>query len=276
MQKQELFKEQGYLLLEQFFDKNKVNNILLEAKKVFYRQFVRLGLVSQPFETLSIKAFDEAMYAFFEKDLKSFSHVGKQVQHLISLHQLSLEQQVVELLKEVGLITPVISTRPVLFFNHRNLAKEKVYYLVDAHQDWRSMQGSLNSVVIWLPLMDITKEHGALQILPQSHKWGLRTNHIQNNFGMVKLSEKEEQSLIDVEVKQGDALVFSAFLVHKSGDNTSPTPRWSCHFRYNDLDEKTFINRGYPHPYVYYPQNDLITSDFPSSEQIEELFKTIS
>jgi phytanoyl-CoA hydroxylase len=181
-----------------------------------------------------------------------------------------MHTKIIGLLKEVGLVFPNISTRPVLYFNHPKLAKEKVFYKVDAHQDWRSMQGSLNSVVIWLPLIDINKDLGALEILPKSHLQGLLTNNIDHGFGMVNLSEEQKKDLITVEVKTGDILIFNSFLIHQSGENITSTPRWSCHFRYNDLNESTFIERGFPHAYVYKPVDVLLTPNFPSIAQIKK------
>lgn len=194
------------------------------------------------------------------------------MQHLISLHKLSLNQKIVDLLKNIGLSFPNISTRPVLYFNHPNLAKEKVFHTVDAHQDWRSMQGSLNSVVMWLPLVDIDVSLGALQILPKSHLHGLRTDYIENGFGMVNLTPEEEKQLLNIEVELGDALLFSSFLIHQSGSNTTNSPRWSVHFRYNDLNEQTFISRKFVHAYTYKPNDELLTQNFPEIYQIQKIF----
>jgi len=224
-------------------------------------------------EEISDSAFDKFLYQLFEEDLVCISNCGKQAQHLISLHALSLHKKLIELLHHIGLTSPVISTRPVLYFNHRKLSKQKIYYKVDAHQDWRSMQGSLNSVVIWLPLVDINKELGALEILPGSHLQGLRTDHIDNGFGMVVLSENEKSKLMSVEVQKGDVLLFSSFLIHQSGENITNSPRWSCHFRYNDLDESSFITRKYSHPYIYKPIEELITPNFPATDDIIRAFE---
>jgi ectoine hydroxylase-related dioxygenase (phytanoyl-CoA dioxygenase family) len=147
-----------------------------------------------------------------------------------------------------------------------------VFHTVDAHQDWRSMQGSLNSVVIWIPLVDIKKELGALEILPKSHLDGLRTDHVENGFGMVSLSEEEKERIISVEINAGDVLLFSSFLIHQSGNNITNKPRWSCHFRYNDLDESTFIQRKFAHPYIYKPIEELTTKDFPSKEDLSKIY----
>lgn len=267
------YRKNGFLLLRNFFDKKEVDNVLNDARNVFRRQFEeRNYLASTSNGKLNETAFNENMYRLFEEDIECLSNCGKQVQHLISLHSLSLKREIVDLLTSAGLTSPTISTRPVMFFNHPRLAKQKVFHTVDSHQDWRSMQGSLNSVVIWVPLVDIPKALGALEILPGSHLHGLRTDHIEKGFGMVKLSDQENKDLVSVEVNVGDALLFSSFLIHQSGQNVTDRPRWSCHFRYNDLDESTFIERKYAHPYIYKPSDELITPDFPTTDDINRTF----
>lgn len=268
------FKENGYFLLENFFPKEDIEMVLKDAKNVFLKQFIEKGYISKcTLEDLNEEEYNTYLYQLFKDDIECLSNCGKQIQHLISLHTLSLQSKTVELLRQIGIKTPIISTRPVLYFNHPKLAKKKVFYKVDAHQDWRSMQGSLNSVVIWIPLVEINKELGALEILSGSHLDGLRTKHIESGFGMVSLSEDEEKRLISVEVNAGDALLFSSFLIHQSGDNVTNKPRWSCHFRYNDLEDPSFIKRKFAHPYIYKPTSELITKNFPLKNDVLKIYQ---
>lgn len=269
----EFYKKEGYLHLPGFAPASEVQEILNQARQIFQLQFLekgytKVGLATDEQESV----FNENLYRLFAEDLTTLMNCGKQVQHLISLHRFSLHERITRLLAEIGLRFPVISTRPVMFFNHPRLAQKKVFYKVDAHQDWRSMQGSLNSVVIWFPLVDIDKDLGALEIVPGSHLSGLMTEKIEQGFGMVHVDEEMQNKMIQVEVKQGDALLFSSFLVHQSGENITEKPRWSCHFRYNDLEEETFVQRNYPHPYLYKPMEELLTPGFPSLAHLENLF----
>ena len=132
------------------------------------------------------------------------------------------------------------------------------------------MQGSLDSIVVWVPLVDVDASLGALEVVPGSHKLGLLTTEVVNSFG--KVDQFTDDQFISVKVTRGDVLFFSTFLVHRSGVNTTESIRWSCHFRYNNLAEKTFIERGYPHPYIYKPQDELITPNFPQTGSVAELF----
>ncbi len=263
------FKAQGFVLAPGFFQKEEVERVRNDAKNVFLTQLLRHGILksSNPSET----EFEAALCEYFKLDLQEFMNCGKQIQHLVSLHRLSLDNRIEQALREkLGLKSPNISTRPVLYFNSRMLAKEEVYWRVFPHQDWRSMQGSVDSIVVWVPLADVDVKLGALEVVPGSHKLGLLTTEVVSSFG--KVDRFEDCDFVSIEALQGDALFFSSFLVHRSGINITDSIRWSCHFRYNNLSEETFIERGYPHAYIYKPQEDLITPGFPSKELIGKFF----
>jgi len=265
------FKEQGFALARGFFQKEEVASVRNDAKSVFLTQLLRHGILSS--NNPSEREFETKLFAYFDQHLQEFINCGKQIQHLVSLHRLSLDTRIEQVLRqELGLQFPNVSTRPVLYFNSRFLAKDEVYWRVFPHQDWRSMQGSLDSIVVWVPLADVDIELGALEVVPGSHRLGLLTTKVENSFG--KVERFGDGDFVSVQAKQGDALFFSSFLVHRSGVNTTDSIRWSCHFRYNNLAERTFIERGYPHPYLYKPQEELITAEFPNLEQLAELFQS--
>ncbi len=265
------FKEQGFVLLRKFFERAEVEQIRRDAKQIFAKQMLRHGLVAST--ELTEQEFEEGMYKLFEVDLQTFANCGKHAQHLISLHRLSLDQRITDALHQLGHEFPCVSTRPVMYFNSVRLAKKEVYWKLETHQDWRSMQGSLDSIIVWIPLVDIDKSLGALEVIPGSHKWGLLDADIVDGYGNLRQSIDETQ-LTPVKIEAGDALFFSSFLVHRSGTNVTGSIRWSCHFRYNNLDEDTFIQRGYPHPYIYRPQEELITPNFPTAEQVKKVFES--
>ena len=264
------YKDNGYLLAKQFFRREEIERIRGEAKQVFIAQMRRLRIVRE--DDVPEADFERGMAELFDAELQTFTNCGKQAQHLISLHRLSLDERVVGAIVELGLEFPNVSTRPVLYFNSRRLAKKEIYWRLSLHQDWRSMQGSLDSIVVWVPLMDIDRSLGALEIIPGSHKLGLLRAAMVDGYGHIE-EAVTASDLVPVEVEVGDALFFSAFLLHQSGTSAGDSIRWSCHFRYNNLHEPTFIERGFPHPYIYKPQEDLITKDFPPRARVADLFR---
>jgi phytanoyl-CoA hydroxylase len=264
------FRETGSVLVPRLFDRDEVEHIRNDAKRVFSRQLLRHGLVGA--EEVGEREFELALFRLFELHVEDYINAGKQIQHLVSLHRLGLDERVMELLGQLGLEFPNVNTRPVLFFNSRHLAREEVYWRVFAHQDWRSMQGSLDAIVVWVPLTDIDVSLGALEVLPGSHRLGLLdASEVVNAFG--RAEGIDESGFVPVEVHQGDALFLSAFLVHRSGTNITQSIRWSCHFRFNNLAESTFVERGFPNSFSYQPSETLITPGFPTRDQVERVFR---
>ncbi len=263
------FRRQGCLLVRSIFRREEIETVLSEAKNVFLRQTDARGWRRS--EQPGSSELLDLMARLFEQDFETFSNCGKHAQHLISLHRLALDPRITDRLHALGIASPSICTRPVLYFNHIRLAKKDVYWKVFPHQDWRSMQGSLNSIVVWLPLVPIDRELGALEIIRSSHLAGLVSDSVEDGFGRVNISGDSDE-FESVECEPGDALFFSSFLIHQSGTNTKDEMRWSCHFRYNDLGESSFVDRGYPHPYVYRPLEPLLTPGFPSVDVVRQVF----
>ena len=265
------FLQQGFLLKKGFIGPERPQDLLDEVKQIFLTQMKQAGIETS-FDISDERRFTQAMAALFKADFEAFVNCGKQAQHTMNLHRLSLDSRIEDLIHSVGLKNPNICTRPVLFFNHPSLAKERVYHTVFPHQDWRSMQGSLDAVVVWCPLLDIDRSMGALKIVPGSHRRGLVSGPVEAGFGKVSEELFNKEDWIDIDVAQGDLLIFSAFLVHQSGENVTDRIRWSCHFRYNNLDEITFIERKFHHNYLYQPKNELRTANFPSEPEITRTF----
>jgi ectoine hydroxylase-related dioxygenase (phytanoyl-CoA dioxygenase family) len=80
---------------------------------------------------------------------------------------------------------------------------------------------------------------------------GLMTSSVVEGFGMV--DRFKDGDFISVEMGVGDVIFFSSYLVHRSGNNSTDSIRWSANFRYNDVDDVCFIARKFPHPYIYKP-----------------------
>lgn len=274
---QSQFWDDGFLIARGLFSRGEIQNVLEDCCKTFKTQMVHKGIMKDEYTEFS--DFENNMKTLYNQDFQTFLNCGKQNQHQISLHQLSLDNRILNNLKLFGLDTPIISTRPVMFTNSPDLAKKSVNHTVPEHQDWASMQGSINSVVVWIPLVDIDKDLGALKVIPGSHKNGLLSTRKEDSFGILDQNQIEEQfgksPFIDVPLEQGDALFFSSFLVHKSGENVSDKIRWSAHFRYNDICEESFVDRGYPHAYIYRPVDEILNPEFNTSNSLQEYMRNL-
>ena len=191
------------------------------------------------------------MVRLFNEDFETFQNCGKIVQSgLYELYHLAYSKKLKSLLQKIGLNNPLICTRPVLFFNHKLLAKKKEYYKTPRHQDYPSMLSSSDSVVVWIPLVDVDKKNGAVIFYPKSHKLGAVPLG-RGKSGFAECPKPKSIKPVQPKMSIGDIVIFSTFLIHESGDISNDTIRWSCHFRYTNMHDSDFISRGFPSPYIY-------------------------
>lgn len=240
-------KNDGIIVLKQFFPKSKIYELREAAKNVFKIQFKHFGYTNFDNED----GFKECLIKLFDEHFEIYQNTGKLIQSgLIELYKTAYDDKLIDTLKEFGLDNPLVCTRPVLFFNHPKLAKEIQYYKTPKHQDYPSMLSSSDSVVVWIPLVDVNTENGAVIFYPKTHKLGPLTKTLTNGFATVEIDEVKYKP-IQPNMEMGDIAIFSTLLVHESGDIVNDAIRWSCHFRYTNLNDVDFIERGFPSPYIY-------------------------
>tara|TARA_Y100000590_G_C15589776_1_gene965579 strand:- start:264 stop:1004 length:741 start_codon:yes stop_codon:yes gene_type:complete len=146
--------------------------------------------------------------------------------------------------KVASLKRPAFTSKPVVrVCMPNNLGTGRA----ERHIDYPSHRGSKNAVTVWFPLQDTNQKNGSLKIIPKSHKIKTWSGSIKKNTVMRKdLSNKDyEKNLININLKVGQVLIISQFLIHESGDNLSNDTRFSLDFRLNDLNDKLYAKRKY-------------------------------
>jgi len=246
------FQNEGFIVEENFLDQDNLIDLQQQMRLIFWTQVVANNLDK------TVDNFEEGIELLFIKNYTVFKNCGKHVQHLIDVWKLGVSKKIINYLMNVcRLQFPSICTRPVVMFNSKTLATNDIYHTVPFHQDAKSMQGSDNAIVVWFPLQHTTEDLGPLQIIPKSHKKGIIAKEINEfGFGFVDNSLYNVEDIKSLTCKLGDIVFFDSKLIHGSGNNTSSLIRWSCQYRYNDLLDTNFIQRGYPHPYLYRPMTE--------------------
>ncbi len=258
MTEKEQLDRDGYVILKNFFHPLEIKCVKENAQKIFEIQFYHFGYpVFSGYREDEI--FRDNMIRLFNEHEEVFKNCGKLIQTgLIELYRIAVSDILIDKLQDLGIESPNMCTRPVLFFNHSKLAKSEEYYKAPLHQDWPSMEASLNSLVVWVPLVNVGLGNGSIIIYPGSHKKGVLPFSTKGGFAEV---EYEDENAIQPKLNIGDIVVFSTLLVHQSGQIFDDSIRWSAHFRYTDMGEQNFIERGFPNPYIYSPitkQNDKL------------------
>jgi phytanoyl-CoA hydroxylase len=206
------------------------------------------------------------------RDVEAYLAAARLAQHMVSLHRLGCDAALIEPVRALGLTAPVISTRPVIFFMADGLKIPGGYHKTPPHQDWRSIQGSLDGVVLWVPFSAVDKSNYPLEVLPGSHRLGLLPSIDDVFSNRIEKTALPAWDFEALEVERGDIVLFSTFLVHRTGEAGGDVARFAASFRFNNAAEPTFVERGYPNPYIYRPDMTLLTPNFPEPRDLERVF----
>ena len=142
-----------------------------------------------------------------------------------------------------GLKVPVLSLKPFPVVLASDLQVEGGYNFRPPHQEWPVMQGSHNAVVMWFPLHELSAEHSSLEIYPGSHRRGVLDFEVSRCGSKVVCTDLGEP--VRPPITAGDIVLFSAFTVHRSAPTASRLRR-AISLRFNDLEDPSFVARGFP------------------------------
>lgn len=259
----------GYVVLPGLVGTDALDAVMAGFRDVFARQFAQAGL---PAPDASPASFEAGLAALFAADMPRYLAAARLIQYLPALHALGTAPVMLSLLGGLGLGAPVISTRPVVHVVAEALKVPGGYHRTPPHQDWRSVQGSLDALVLWVPMSDTGPEAAPLEVVPGSHRRGLLATEPDPFGTRVAQGEVAEGDFVSLTARRGDIVAFSMFTVHRTGLRQGPGVRWAASFRYNNLDEPSFVARGYPNPYIYRPREDLLFPDFPEPAMLSRVF----
>lgn len=233
------FLSQGYSIID--VNKAAIIKIRIKIIELFNNYFFQ----KHNFKSINENKIIELYYSKYKKDVLS---VIDQISFFPEIYQLANDKNIIKIIKKTGINFPVVGFNnlggrggvPFLNFFPKD---HKRYY--KAHQDFFYLPGSLNSVVLWIPLQNTLVSNGTIKVIPGSHQNNHLMAHSAKDAKKNKLSKKySEKDFKNISVKQGQAILFSSFLIHKSGQNSSKKMRMAFQIRYNDLLHKEYINRG--------------------------------
>ena len=82
----------------------------------------------------------------------------------------------------------------------------------------------LEYLTLWIPLEDASVANGTIWLIPGSHRWGLQEHLVDGETGD-KVGYRGDAEGIPCELPKGAIAVFSSLCLHRSGPNTSDSPR---------------------------------------------------
>lgn len=221
------FEEHGFIILENVFS----NDALVPIRELTDR-IVAYGEkeLEDPFSKyyLSHRVDQGVLYDLFQRH-PEFQDLAKTTQILDNLEQL--------------LGADIFIYENSLVYKPKGKANA-----VPWHQDFINRPHEPIKFVAWIALDKVTKENGAMKMIPGSHKLGFlpwhhvpgETHHTRVNLDGIDVSEA-----VYVELNPGDVLIFNQLVLHGSDEVQIKSNRRAYRISYQGFDQ-IFTPRGTP------------------------------
>lgn len=137
------------------------------------------------------------------------------------------------------------------------------------HQDYRLIQGSVDTLTCWVPLGDCPASLGSLRMLKGSHLDGLVEADPGKGPGGLQVEvEDDDARWCTTDFRAGDAIVFTSLTVHGALRNNEDHLRFSADFRYQSLLEPVLAESLSPHYSPRVPDWDVLTRGWTSRASV--------
>lgn len=124
------------------------------------------------------------------------------------------------------------------------------------HQEYPSQLRSIDGLVFWSPLLEVTQERGPVCFCPGSHRAGplpvlTRDPDHPDKTGAYGVRLQNERALlarypqVAPLTAPGDLVVIDFLTLHASGANVSDRSRWTLQFRYFNFADPVGLRHGW-------------------------------
>ena len=152
------------------------------------------------------------------------------------------EEYLIGLIGKLGIKHPIFCGPVVTHYTSNDLTGSG--YGLPYHQDYPSMGGSKNSIIVWTSLYDTDERTHGIYVVPKSHLAGLLPGEHTNAGYLV--SEKVSNQATQLKIKAGEILVMSCYLVHSTFVNpNAENEKLSLSARFDDFDDEEWEKRGF-------------------------------
>ena len=251
------YKEAGYTVLSGAIDLAHIDNTISTLYSILHSE----------------KSEPSCLRHHLEKEVQGdpdrYISILRAFSRSLTVFQLFESKAILSFLSSINLEQLSIPTQPVVHISCKSLTTKSGYFGFEAHQDWPSIVGSLNSVIVWIPLTKITQDDNPLQVIPRSHLKGIIPGTLEDN---VLTIDAKDDEFVDLLCAPGDVVVMSTFCVHRTAPNRSGF-RIATSLRFNDLSEDNFAKRNFTCAYSRSVNRTLYKENIPSQNDVRSIFE---
>lgn len=239
------YDQNGFYIAKGLIDKKVVEETVLSLKKHFDNQLSYLH--EDVPETIY-----SSMQLLHALDIERYKKTVGSLWRKMGVYNLLHHSEIQNFVQNnFGWSNIVIPGGQVVHIQAHSLKIPNGYFGLVPHQDFPSVQGSLDGFVVWIPLVDVDANRYPLEVIPGSHKNGIWPSFENNDSAWeVKPESYNEADFIPAVCEVGDVIFMSNFTVHRSSSKGDDRLRLACSTRYDNGDEETFIDRCYPSAYI--------------------------
>lgn len=187
----------------------------------------------------------------------AFRAVYDKVFALESFHRLPHSETLIQLMQSVlGQRDILIHPRKIgrlIFPVHHS----EFNFSTPAHQDYWALQGSPDTLTVWIPLHDCPVEHGSLMVAEGTHREGIFSYRLALGAGAAEVEDSLNGHWRGGDFEAGDVLIFFTLLVHKAAPNLTDRLRVSMDCRFQRPQEPVsigciqLVGESYEWPEIY-------------------------
>lgn len=263
----QFYNSNGYYIAKSALSKGTIKSVINTIDTLYEQQ---LSLHELGFKDFSLF---QKMKLLFDYNTATYLKVAGALGRLCDVYEIFLSKEIKTLISTLSINKLLIPTGPVVHIMSQDLMIPGGYFGLPAHQDYPSMQGSLDSLVVWVPLVDIDRNFYPLEVIPKSHSNGILSGKMTEKYYEINQSLYKNDDFVPIEVEVGDVVFMSSFTVHRSGTNGKKQDvRLSCSMRFDNLEEESFIKRVYPTVYKRTVDRVFLENGFPTEEQVRQVF----
>ena len=240
------FRTDSYLFFRGLLDRDKI----FKLRSQILHKLAGLGWLEDASDPLEAKPGTKAHFSpGRQKDdvaLDGEWYAGyKTIQEIEDFHKLAHDSPLVRLMSQL--------LGDDLIVHPRKIARASfpgIEYPTPPHQDCTFNQACPDVLTTWIPIGDVSRELGGLQILRGSASQGAMTPRPADGVGGERVDvDENSEDWFTADYKAGDVLVFHGFSVHRAFPNRSDQIRLSADFRYQSASDPIKPDTLIPHGY---------------------------
>jgi hypothetical protein len=175
------------------------------------------------------------------------------IQGVEELHRLGHDRRLLHLMQDTF-------GADVLSHNRRIVGLTLPGYGTPPHQDYVSVQGSADTLTVWIPLDDRDGDCASIRLLPVGAEPRLKPLEWADGISAQVAVDPLCDQWLQPSVRVGDAVVYHGLTVHELRPNLDDSYRIACELRFQPLSDPVCGASLKPHHFPRIPDWPALTS----------------